>query len=91
MPRVVSRFAAVLELPTLIAGAVTVATSCVYCDGVLKPLGVAIDTVDIPAATGWKLVELELLPELKTTGLVVIVPTAGVEFATGTLIVASPD
>ncbi len=41
-------------------------------------------------ATGWKLVEAELLLAANTRGLVEIVPTEVLELVTGTLIDVSP-
>jgi hypothetical protein len=46
--------------------------------------------VDVPGATGWKLVASLESPGLNTTGLVVIVPTLVAELVTGTLTVPIP-
>jgi len=55
----------------------------IVCDGVVNPVGwVSMLMVELPAATGWKLVAAELEPTAKTTGLVVIVPTGVLELVT---------
>jgi hypothetical protein len=70
----------VTTLPTVMLGAVTVAVTCWYCEGVLnapdKPEagGAPRLTVVVPAATGWKVVVADVAPPLNDTGLVEIVP-----------------
>ena len=74
----------VTTLPTLMPGAVTVAVTCWYCDGVLKAPGSPDAggaprlTVVVPAAAGTKFVVAEVASPLNETGLVGDVPDSAV-------------
>src|SRR6266849_158772 len=56
--------------------------------GVVKPVGVAMTRLVVPAVRGWNVVEPKLLLPLNTTGLVTIVPTVGMELVIETLTVS---
>ena len=68
----------------------TVPVTCVSCDGVLKPAGAWMEMTEVPLANGLKDVLTKLAPGAKTTGLVEIVPTDGLELTTGTLMLPIP-
>jgi hypothetical protein len=53
--------------------------------GVENPAGVPTVRLEVPAPTGWNVVVAVVAPAAKTTGLVVMVPTAVLELVKGTL------
>ena len=74
-------------------GAVTVAASVWFTDGMLNGVGGAmppdarvgalmLTTIFDPAAVGWNAVESDVSPGLNTTGLMVMVPLGDDETAT---------
>ena len=69
---------------TVNAGAVTVAVMevAVLPLGAVNPTGVVITKLVLPAVSGWKVVDAELVSPAKTTGLVTMVPTAVLELLT---------
>ena len=80
-----------LVVCTLTGGAETVAVICCVAaeEGVLKPAGVEIEIVVVPAVTGWKLKVLEDRPAVKLTGEVTV-PTAVLELVTTTCGLPTP-